>query len=438
MGIPPPVIVRRFNRCFPSEAQALSSPPVPPSRSRLHWLRDLNDADVPAAAGALPARADVVIVGGGYMGCATAMWLARAGVQAVLVERRGIATGASGRNAGFIAPGLGLATPDVIARGGRASALERLRFEWRGRDLVLALVKELATDVELEALGGLTLAASPREWETLVASGADLRREGFPVETLAQAELQDHIAAPVPDTLFGGLFNPETLLVNPARLCRAIAEEAHRQGARLFTNTEVTAIDDAGERSFFVSTSRGITLARHVVVAMNAWTPLVVGLLKDRIRPVRGQMLATAPAPRTFLRAMSANEGYEYWSQRHDGRIVLGGARWAVADRDEGYYAEDVNTTIQSALYQFLTESFPSLAGIPVERRWSGIMGFSRDGFPLIGPLPERPGMFVIAGFTGHGGPYAVIAGQCIADLIRHGKTDEAVHLFALDRATLA
>ena len=132
---------------------------------------------------------------------------------------------------------------------------------------------------------------------------------------------------------------------------------------------------------------------------------------------------------------MSTNWGYEYWSQRAGGAIILGGARWATPDRDEGYLAEETNPKIQDALLRFLVEGFPLLAGVRVERRWAGIMGFSPDGYPFIGSIPGRPGLYALAGFTGHGGPYSLIAGRAIAELIAHGRTDEPLHHVALDRA---
>jgi hypothetical protein len=77
--------------------------------------------------------------------------------------------------------------------------------------------------------------------------------------------------------------------------------------------------------------------------------------------------------------------------QRADGTIVLGGARWAAPDRDEGYYAEEVNPAVQDALERFLRDTFPTLRDLRVARRWAGIMGFSADGYPFIGPMPGRP-----------------------------------------------
>jgi len=286
----------------------------------------------------------------------------------------------------------------------------------------------------LERSGGLTLAASEAEWQGLQESGEALRRAGVPVDLLSDTEIAAHLDVPVPAIFKGALFDPETVLVNPVRLNNGIVRAARRLGARLHPGTEVFALSASTNGRFAVHTSRGEVDAGAVILATNAWSPLLAGFLKDRITPVRGQMLATAPAPPAFRRAMSTNYGYEYWSQHMDGRIVLGGGRWAVPDRDEGYYAEEVNPPIQDALYTFLTTSFPSLAGIAVERRWSGIMGFSRDGFPFIGSMPEQRRLVVAAGFTGHGGPYFALAGKCAADLLLGRRNDMLLRPYALDR----
>jgi glycine/D-amino acid oxidase-like deaminating enzyme len=407
--------------------------PLRASLAQLHWHKDITE-EIPASEGPLPERAEVVVIGGGYMGGATAYWLSRMGAAVVVVERRGVSTGATGRNAGFIAPGLGEAFADGVAKYGREGALERLNFTRRGRDLALAAIRELSIDCDLECTGGLTLASSNAEWKTLQASATLLQREGVGVEIVPRSELGSHFHAPVPEGFLGGVYNPETALVNPVKLNNAVVREAVRRGARLYPYTEVTAITEAADGRQIVETSRGEVTAGWVILATNAWSPLLAGFLRHRIAPVRGQIFATEPAPPTFKRAMSTNYGYEYWSQRADGAIVLGGARWAVEDRDEGYYAEELRPEIQSALYRFLTERFPSLAGVPVARAWSGIMGFSRDGYPFIGPMPGRERLIIIAGFTGHGGPYPQIAGKCVAELIVRGKSEEPLHNYALDR----
>jgi glycine/D-amino acid oxidase-like deaminating enzyme len=397
----------------------------------LHWLQGHDP--VVAAGEPLPSRAEVVVIGGGYVGGATAYWLARRGVEVLLIERRGVSSGAAGRNAGFIAPGLGMSFAEAVARYGRAGAVQRLSFTRRGRALALTLIDELAIDCDLEAPGGLTIATSPEEWRAIQESGAALRREGFAFELLDRDALQRHVDAPLPKRFLGALFNPETLLVNPAKLNNGIVRGALERGAHLALGVEVHGLAEQ-DSGVTVRTNRGEINARYAVLATNAWSPQIAPFLVERIAPVRGQIFATAPAPRIFRRAMSANQGYEYWSQRRDGRIILGGARWAAADRDEGYYAEELNPTIQDALVRFLVESFPALAGVRVERRWSGIMGFSRDGYPLIGRLPGNGRLLVAAGFTGHGGPYFAVAGKSIAELIVDGRSEEPLHAYAPER----
>jgi gamma-glutamylputrescine oxidase len=408
--------------------------PLPAALVNLHWLHRepelVTGTDAP-----LPERADVVIVGGGYVGGATAYWLARRGIEPVLLDRRGISTGATGRNAGFIAPGLGISFVRAAERYGEGSAVDRLAFTRYGRDLALSLIEDLSIECELERSGGLTLASSAEEWNELQTSGAAMQRAGAPVTVLSRPEIADHLLLPVPDTILGGIFNPETVLVNPVRLNNGIVRAAERLGARLYPFTNMLSLTDEGRDRIVVETDRGEISAGYVVLATNAWSPLLVGFLTGRIVPVRGQMLATIPAPPAFCRAMSINQGYEYWSQRADGSIVLGGARWSVPDRDEGYYAEEVNPAIQDALYQFLTSTFPALSGIGVARRWSGIMGFSRDGYPFIGPMPGRQRLIVAAGFTGHGGPYFAIAGRCVAELIADGRSEVSLENYALDRS---
>src|SRR5205807_583931 len=128
-----------------------------------------------------------------------------------------------------------------------------------------------------------------------------------------------------------------------------------------------------------------------------------------RVRPVRGQMLATAPvARRVFERPAYANRGYRYWRQRPDGRLLVGGWRDTAVDEEVG---EDERTTsrIQKQLEGFLRER---CAEAEITHRWAGTMGFSHDALPYVGHLAS--GVFVNAGFTGHGMAFATATGELI------------------------
>jgi glycine/D-amino acid oxidase-like deaminating enzyme len=174
-------------------------------------------------------------------------------------------------------------------------------------------------------------------------------------------------------------------------------------------------------------TSAGTVRAGTVVVCTNAYSS---HLLRDlRVVPVRGQMLATAPvAVRLFPRPVYAHRGFRYWRQLRDGRVLVGGWRDTATDVEVG---EDARPTdaIQRHLDAFLHEHHIEA---PVTHRWAGIMGFSHDHLPYVGR--RRDGVYVHAGFTGHGNAFAVAGGEIVASLVGSGTHPDA-DLFDPERA---
>jgi len=103
---------------------------------------------------------------------------------------------------------------------------------------------------------------------------------------------------------------------------------------------------------------------------------------------------------------------------------VLGGMRWKSGDKEVGTVDDDViNSDVSKGLHDFLRQLFPTF-DVQVEHEWSGIMGFSSDRRPLVGPIPDMENAFMIAGFTGHGMPFIFGCGQSLAEMIsaeKHG-----------------
>ena len=151
--------------------------------------------------------------------------------------------------------------------------------------------------------------------------------------------------------------------------------------------------------------------------------------MKDKVDAVRGQMLATAPDKPLFPQPIYANHGYDYWRQDHQGRIVLGGWRNLDPENEVGH-DETVSPSIQDNMEAVLRTGGGEA---PVSHRWAGIMGFSRDGLPIVGPVPGQPAAVVGAGFTGHGFGFAFSAGVGLADLITEG-TNPVVSMFTPHR----
>lgn len=395
-----------------------------------YWIQDAPYQDYQSAP-ALPARTHAVVIGGGLTGVSAAYWLRRLGVEVVALERRGLSGGATGRNGGHLIPGPAELFSDAIARYGAETARDLYTFTRATVRAVAACIAEHNIPCDLARHGAVSLALSEAELPRLRAAAEALARHGLPGEYWdagACAE-RTHSAS-----FLGGLFLPEGQQVWPARFVFGLAEQALRLGAQLFTQTEVTAVERAGP-SLLVRTSRGPIRADAVLHATNAWARELLPALRDVIVPVRGQVIATAPAPPLWPFGLVANFGYEYWRQLPDSRIVLGGQRWR-SPTQESNCADDgvLHPAVSAGLREFLPRHFPALRNVPVEREWTGIMGFTPDLNPLVGSAPGRPGEYVAAGYSGHGMPVAFLAAKAVAEMMTGRAPETFVEAFRPER----
>ena len=135
---------------------------------------------------------------------------------------------------------------------------------------------------------------------------------------------------------------------------------------------------------------------------------------------MRGQIIVTEPVHQ-FLQPSYCNFVLDYFRQLNDGRVLIGGFRNADEEREIGY-SDEINLTIHEKLEAFLNEHFPILRGKRIDYRWTGVMGFSVDGYPMIGALNEDPRVFYNVGFTGHGLGFTFATGESTARLMLEGK----------------
>ena len=382
--------------------------------TRPFWLEDAPYQDFRSAP-ELPERAEVLVIGGGFTGVSAAYWLAREGIAAVVVERRGLSGGATGRNGGHISPGTAERFSEARKRWGERVARAIWEYSHRSTEAVKAFVAEHRVDCELRFGGSVSLALHADEVAQVEETAAALAEMGAPAELWDAATCAERTGSP---DFLAGVRRGTGGQLWPARLVFAIAEQALSRGAAVHALTEVRAIERSGGR-FTVRTDRGDVSAARILHATNAWAPRLLPALRGVIVPVRGQVIITAPAPPLWTFGLSTNYGFEYWMQRPDGRVVLGGMRWLTPSQEVG--ADDdglVDPTVSAGLRGFLPGHFPALRGVAVEQEWTGIMGFTPDRAPLIGPMPGSPGEFVAAGFHGHGMPMAFLAGKAAAEMI--------------------
>lgn len=348
---------------------------------------------------------DVAIVGGGIAGVATAYALAREGTSVVVLERGALAEGASGRNAGFVLGGVAENYVAACRAFGPDRATRVFRFTFANRILFRSAIRANAIECDAAWNGSDQVAGDDGEWRDIAESARQLASHGVRVrlEPAERAAVYE-----------------EDGEIHPVRFVRGLAAAAETLGARIHPGTTVVSCT-ANE----VRTRTGTVRASAVVLCTNAYTH---HLAATRVRPVRGQICATAPlARRVFARPAYAHHGYRYWRQLAAGNVLVGGWRDTAVDEEVGE-GDGVSDRIQMQLDAFLREH-----GIdaPVTHRWGGTMGFSHDGLPYVGR--SRDGTFRCGGFTGHGQGYAMAAGELIAALIRTGSHPDA-DLFDPDR----
>ena len=387
--------------------------------------------------GDLPRVADVVVIGGGLLGTATAYWLARMGAAPVLLERTALAHGATGRNGGFVTVGTAEGYAAAKNRLGPEVAQAVWQLTLQNRALLRQVIAEEAFQCDYREPGHLSLILNPEQYSHLEESAALLQADGFVVQLLNRVEVQELIQTPIGSTIHGALFYPETGLVHSARLVQELARAAECYGAQLYT-AEVQQLE-AVRGSIRIHTAQTPIEAATVIVAANAWTSKLLPTLTDIIKPVRGQVLAYAPRSCVFSTSMSAalTPTGEYWQQTPDGTIIVGGCRAAAQGYDVGVDVNRPTSSVQSALEQVLPQLFPQISRLSVSQRWAGLMAFTPDYLPIVDQVRTVPGAWVVGGFSGHGMPFGMALGHALASAALNNHMSPALHPFRLDRPTL-
>ncbi len=376
-------------------------------------------------------RTDVLIVGGGLAGCATAYYLASEGVGVSLVERRDLNTLQSGCNSGSLHAQI--PHEPFIQYGEQwteayAQAIPLLREAislWSG------LGEELGADLEVSLRGGLLVAENDTQLRDIERKAAIERAHGLSVEILSRAALRD-LAPYLNESLCGGAYCATEGKANPLLATPAFARAAAARGADVRVRTELRHLERT-RSGFRAETSRGVFEARRVVNCAGTDAPRVARMVGLSI-PIDGypiQVSITEPvAPLVPHLVYSASEKLSL-KQAASGGILIGGGWPARYDPIGGRLAVDPASL--RANLQVAQAVVPAVSRLRLLRTWPGVVSGSEDWKPVLGEAPGVAGFFMNAvpwlGFTA--GP---MAARAVAQLIMGRDPAVDVRAFSVGR----
>lgn len=385
-------------------------------------------------AGPLPESTDVLVVGGGLAGTALAYYLARHGVEVVLVERGELNREASGTNAGSFHFQIAihqLTAAETENVRDRLTTEVRLHAEaaevWKG------LERELEGALGIHFTGGLMVAETEEQLRLLHEKRVIEEDSGLDIEIYEGEALRDFAPYLAPD-LLGASFCPQEGHADPALAAPLFALRAVEAGATIRTNTPVTAIGvdpDAGARRFTVTTAAGRIHARRIVNAAGAWANEVASLAGLQL-PLRSEGLhLNVTEPREHvLEPMVQHIGRRLTlKQTANDTFIIGGGWPARPEPRPRRYS----TTWESMAgnVAVAVRVMPLLADIRIVRTWSGVMAFTDDLAPVVGESRRLPGYHTLVATTGF--TLSPLMARLLAEFMATG-VDTIPPAYAVDR----
>lgn len=368
-------------------------------------------------------RYDVVVIGGGVHGLATAYYLTKLGVRDVAVlESKYIGFGGSGRNTAIIRSNY--RTPEGIAFYDRSVKLYEL------------LAEELDFNIMFSQHGHLTLAHNERGVTGLRERANTNRLCGVTSRLIYPDEIQQlvpqmnvfgHSRFPI----MAALFHPPGGIIRHDAVVWAYARGADRGGAHIHQQTKVTGIEVQNGAVCAVNTTRGRIKTGAVVNATAGYAGTICDLVGIKI-PVEThplQACVTEPLKPWLNAVIVSSTLHVYVSQTDRGELVLG----AEVDDYSSYSLRATLHFLEGAATHLL-ELFPFLANVKVLRQWAGLCDMTPDYSPIMGDTPDVKGFFMTVGWGTYGFKAGPASGQLMAERIATGKTPQLLAPFALTR----
>lgn len=371
-------------------------------------------------------QADVVIVGGGYTGLSAALHIASDGLTPIVLEANSVGWGASGRNGGVVSAKFRLSFADAAAKHGMDVAHRMYAIAHESVELLEELVEKYSiSSANYRRVGAVRAAHND---VTLAAATADAEwmRSEMGDRSISILSKEDIAHETGGGGYVGGVLTPFAGAIHPLNYLRGLASGAADRGIAIYEKTPALSIRTE-QKGVVVDTPRGAVHAKKAILATNGYSDRTAASrpLRKKIVPFRSAMIATAPLTGNLAKSiMPMRRVYVEtrrmmrWFRIFDDRVIFGG-RGAFGKAD----SESAFRILRAAMIR----TFPTLADVPIEHRWSGLVAMTLDGLPHIGWTGDR--VLFAAGYNGTGVAMSSLSGKYLATLLR----GEALDLALLD-----
>lgn len=376
------------------------------------------------------AQCEVVVLGGGITGALSAYFLADAGIDTILLEKRRIGAGSTAASSALLQYELDVHLSTLTERMGAARGARSYRLGWESIRALPDLLTSVGDDCGFRLKSSLYLASRQDDVPELRVEHRARRNAGFDVEFLEQRDIESEFGFSAP----AALMSQGDAQIDAFRFAHRLVEWAAKRGTSVHERTEAVRCEPQAH-GVRLWTSTGATIdACRILFATGYESEGYLGL--DRrlgdLNTTFAVVTDPIPDPAAWLDRYVLWETarpYFYLRSVPQGRALLGGEDDArpLAHQDTGLVAAKASRLLQR--FQALVPAHSPAAACA----WAGTFGESRDGLAYIGPAREFPHALFALGYGGNGITYAVMAAQINADFCR-GRHNADAELFRLDR----
>lgn len=350
---------------------------------------------------------DVAVIGSGICGISMAIELERRGLGVIVLDQGSFGSGASTRNAGYLMRG----TADSYARAVTLHGRELTRTMWRWTEENLQIIRGRVPTTLIESVPSALAGKTEQELSDLDLSRDMLREDGFEVEWLESGDdcLWQH------GSVVAALVNPRDARANSRLLLDSM--RGHFEG-RCIEHAEVYDVEPA--EKYLTVWAEGVRVeCSKVVHCTNAWLNSHRVSADIPVEPNRAQMLAFRSRDVRLNYSYYLRNGADYIRTYGDGLVLVGGCR-KLHEVEERTLLDQTSTALQADLERTAMRDL-GLDSVDVVARWSGVMAFTPDGLPVIGPVDNEHRIWVVGGFNGHGMGLAARCAQAATESMLDG-----------------